>query len=154
MTEIMVVANVRRQTFYDYFEDKYFLLNWFVNDSLTELIDNNLNYLLWEDIIKLTFFDIYYHKRFYLKCIKSQNEVNVPVVIANHFKVLINQLCQTMANSKEKENFTQTFSLGLANLLVDGLTTTNSVDYEIITGRATRAIRFIYDQFKLPQQNN
>jgi probable dihydroxyacetone kinase regulator len=45
ITLIMKRAEVRRPTFYDYFKDKYDLLEWVVNDSLEELIDNNIEYL-------------------------------------------------------------------------------------------------------------
>lgn len=82
ITLIMKRAEVRRPTFYDYFKDKYDLLEWVVNDSLEELIDNNIEYLPWEDIIKLTFFDLSANWRFYTKCIREQNEFDMTNAMA------------------------------------------------------------------------
>ena len=39
VTAIMDTADFRRQTFYDYFQDKYELLTWFIDDTLTETVE-------------------------------------------------------------------------------------------------------------------
>lgn len=45
ITILMKHAKIRRSTFYEYFEDKYDLLGWYINNTLQELIDSNINYL-------------------------------------------------------------------------------------------------------------
>lgn len=43
--DIMAVANMRRQTFYSHFVDKYELMEWIFKTELQEQIIDNLNYI-------------------------------------------------------------------------------------------------------------
>ena len=43
VSSLMRILDIRRQTFYDSFQDKYDLLEWQLNDTLEETIDNNID---------------------------------------------------------------------------------------------------------------
>ncbi|MDX5079292.1 hypothetical protein SD924_06190 [Lactobacillus jensenii] len=45
VAKIMKIADIRRQTFYDNFLDKYDLLYYVVSTNLKENIDDNIDYL-------------------------------------------------------------------------------------------------------------
>ena len=53
VSQLMKQAKMRRQTFYDYFLDKYDLVNWIFQQELTEIINDNIGYRNWKDILGL-----------------------------------------------------------------------------------------------------
>ncbi|MFT8631550.1 MAG: dihydroxyacetone kinase transcriptional activator DhaS [Liquorilactobacillus ghanensis] len=142
ITLIMKRIKIRRQTFYDYFKDKYDLLEWVINDSLEELIDNNIKYLPWKDIIKLTFFDLNANWRFYTKCIREQNEFDMTNAIAVHISFLINHLIvknKAQPNSP-KVALIYVMSLGISQLLTHNFLINHPDDYELLTDKAIKAL--------------
>lgn len=58
VSSIMRMAKMRRQTFYEYFEDKYAVAEWVVEDMLSAAIDQNFDYLRWEDIFDLVGYEL------------------------------------------------------------------------------------------------
>lgn len=142
ITLIMKRTEVRRPTFYDYFKDKYDLLEWVVNDSLEELIDNNIEYLPWEDIIKLTFFDLSANWRFYTKCIREQNEFDMTNAMAEHLSYLTVQLI--VKNKFQPDSpevaLIHVMSLGISQLLTHNFLINHPDDYELLTDKAIKAL--------------
>lgn len=55
VAQIMHQAQIRRQSFYDNFDDKYDLLAWTIQATMEDIIDSNLDYLPWQEIISLVF---------------------------------------------------------------------------------------------------
>ncbi|WP_057803182.1 dihydroxyacetone kinase transcriptional activator DhaS [Pediococcus stilesii] len=51
VTSVMQSIHMRRQTFYDFFLDKYDAIEWIFNDELREIIEDNLDYAKWTNII-------------------------------------------------------------------------------------------------------
>lgn len=69
ITDIMKQADFRRQTFYDYFDDKYDLVTWIFYQELSESIYPIMTWENWENILwhLLTYLEsnkIYYKKIF------------------------------------------------------------------------------------------
>lgn len=59
VTLIMTTAGIRRQTFYDYFPDKYALLTWIYDQEIGEYIADHLTYPDWTILLEqlLTYFE-------------------------------------------------------------------------------------------------
>ena len=67
VAQIMHQAQIRRQSFYDNFDDKYDLLAWTIQATMEDIIDSNLDYLPWQEIISLVFFEIQEKAKFVRK---------------------------------------------------------------------------------------
>ena len=48
VSDIMQVAKIRRQTFYNYFQNQEELLSWSFENDFAELINDNLDYYGWQ----------------------------------------------------------------------------------------------------------
>ena len=48
VSDIMQVAKIRRQTFYNYFQNQEELLSWIFENDFAELINDNLDYYGWQ----------------------------------------------------------------------------------------------------------
>lgn len=53
VSDIMKEAQIRRQTFYNYFQSKGELLSWIFEDEFNEIIADNLGYYSWESNLLL-----------------------------------------------------------------------------------------------------
>lgn len=53
ITDIMKQADYRRQTFYDYFDDKYDLITWIFSYELSKKIHPELGWEKWDDFLFL-----------------------------------------------------------------------------------------------------
>ena len=49
----MQVAKIRRQTFYNYFQNQEELLSWIFENDFAELINDNLDYYGWQNELLL-----------------------------------------------------------------------------------------------------
>lgn len=74
--DIMDLADMRRQTFYKHFLDKYDLLEWIFKNELQEQIIDNLNYISGIGLLHEVFYFFEQNKSFYkeLFAIQSQND--------------------------------------------------------------------------------
>lgn len=72
------------------FQDNYDLLRCQISDTLEEVIDNNIDYLPWQDILKLFPYETDAHRRYYAEC-PNQREVDVEDIFAMHLVVLLAQ---------------------------------------------------------------
>ncbi|MCZ7690348.1 dihydroxyacetone kinase transcriptional activator DhaS [Lactococcus cremoris] len=71
VSDIMQVAKIRRQTFYNYFQNQEELLSWIFENDFAELINDNLDYYGWQKelLLLLRYLDenqIFYQKIFFL----------------------------------------------------------------------------------------
>ncbi|XSE67569.1 dihydroxyacetone kinase transcriptional activator DhaS [Lactiplantibacillus plantarum] len=138
VTAIMSTADFRRQTFYDYFQDKYELLTWFIDDTLTETVEHNLNYLPWIDIIKLVCYELDANRQFYAECINTQHEIDVTALVGNHLATLLTEL--THANTTETAALIWLLCLGIAQSLTHNIVANHPEDYEVLSQHAIAAI--------------
>ncbi|MCK1230778.1 dihydroxyacetone kinase transcriptional activator DhaS [Streptococcus uberis] len=76
VVDIMDQAGIRRQTFYNYFVDKFELLDWIFETELQEQVTNNLNYISGFQLLEELLFYFSLNKSFYaqLFSIRDQND--------------------------------------------------------------------------------
>lgn len=76
VVDIMDQAQIRRQTFYNHFLDKYELLDWIFETELKEQVTHNLNYISGFQLLEELLFYIERNKTFYAQLfdIKGQND--------------------------------------------------------------------------------
>lgn len=76
VVDIMDQAQIRRQTFYNHFLDKYDLLDWIFETDLQEQVTNNLNYINGFQLLEELLFYFERHRPFYAQVfdIKGQND--------------------------------------------------------------------------------
>ncbi|WP_270634821.1 dihydroxyacetone kinase transcriptional activator DhaS [Ligilactobacillus salivarius] len=147
VSSLMRILDIRRQTFYDSFQDKYDLLEWQLNDILEETIDNNIDYLHWKEILKLFIYEIDAHKRYYYECLTVQTEVNVADIFATHLVVLLAHVLerQELISNKKAQDNMWILCLGISTTIIHNVTTPNPVDYELIVKQAINAIEYSFE---------
>lgn len=76
VTDIMETAQMRRQTFYSHFLDKYELLEWIFKTELQEQIIDNLNYISGLGLLHEIFYFFEQNRTFYntLFLVQTQND--------------------------------------------------------------------------------
>lgn len=91
VTKIMKAVNMRRQTFYDCFLDKYDLIEWLYNDEITEIIDDNLDYEKWHNIVSYLCYYFFENRIFFRKVFRdnSQNQNIAQHSIEKHIQSLV-----------------------------------------------------------------
>lgn len=97
ISSLMKQVGIRRQTFYDYFLDKYDLVAWIFKQEATELIQDNLDYNRWNIIIENLFEHLEANKMFYQMVLSysGQNAFN------KYFKEHIVQLFKDIYSHRE-----------------------------------------------------
>lgn len=84
ITEIMMQAELRRQTFYDHFTDKYDLLAWLYHQEFTENVEHYIDYEPWPEILKrvLSYFEK--NKLFYQKALAVTEQNSFDQFLTEH----------------------------------------------------------------------
>lgn len=125
ITDIMKQTDFRRQTFYDYFDDKYDLVTWIFYHELCQSIQPIMVWKNWEDILwqLLTYLESnkdYYKKIFLNLKLDSFKEYFI-YSVKNIIKQLTEDYFQEQFLSLEKEQIIQTatdfYSYGLSESL-------------------------------------
>lgn len=141
VTILMKESGIRRPTFYEYFQDKYDLLAWEINDTLTELIDNNIGYLSWREIIALTCFEFDAHRRFYKNCVQEQHEIDLAAKISIHLQIMFDQITADQPDASQKPAaWLQLLTLGGGQSIVHNLLSEHPVDYELLVSQMVHAL--------------
>ena len=141
VTILMKETGIRRPTFYEYFQDKYDLLAWHIDDTLTDIIENNIGYLPWREIISLTFFEFDAYRRFYKNCVQEQHEIDLAAKISIHLQIMIDQLPAKQATTAKKNAaWLQLLTLGSGQAIVHNLLSEHPVDYEILVQQTIQAL--------------
>ncbi|MCF1777718.1 transcriptional regulator [Lactobacillus jensenii] len=132
VAKIMKIADIRRQTFYDNFLDKYDLLYYVVSTNLKENIDDNIDYLNLEEIIMLLFYDIELHAKFYRSVLKSQTEVDIVSMIALHLTTLLFHILEEkgLSNNQKAKDFVETYCLGMTYTMTANLYHEPEIEYD------------------------
>ena len=78
VSDIMVNCEMRRQTFYYHFQDKYELLGWIYKEETKENITDFIGYEKWENIFHLLLEYFSQNRRFYQNAfqVEEQNSFN------------------------------------------------------------------------------
>ncbi|MCH4171157.1 MAG: dihydroxyacetone kinase transcriptional activator DhaS [Lactobacillus sp.] len=89
VTQIMHQAQVRRQSFYDYFRDKYDVLTWIYNDEIKAVLNDNLDYEHWTLVLTHTLRYFQNNRDFYIKVFAIHDQNAPEAVISQHIESLI-----------------------------------------------------------------
>ncbi|MGR3742324.1 dihydroxyacetone kinase transcriptional activator DhaS [Companilactobacillus sp. DQM5] len=127
VTKIMKSINMRRQTFYDFFLDKYDAIEWLYNDEITEIIEDNLDYEKWHNIVNYLCIYFFKNRNFFRKILNDSNQSNFSEkLIEKHIQNLVKVIMLEISD-KQKIQFSDNqieFSTELfANSLVGQLKT-------------------------------
>lgn len=89
VTKIMSGVKMRRQTFYDYFLDKYDLLAWLYQDEISEIVTDNLDYEKWVNIVD--YLCVYFsdNRTFYKNVLMDSGQNSLDTVIKNQLEQFI-----------------------------------------------------------------
>lgn len=125
--EIMEQADLRRQTFYDYFSDKYELLTWIFNQELTETIDHFLSYEKWTDVVYRLLNYFYKNRLFYQKITRLSDIDSFETCLINHSEILIKTALIDNQNSnlseKQQNDNVLFFAYGFSGMIRNWLLT-------------------------------
>lgn len=144
ISNLMKKCQLRRQTFYDYFSDKYALLTWQLNATLTEVIDDNLDYLEWRDILRLFIYEIDANRKYYYECVCAQHEIDITDTFAMHLLVLFAPVVKQKATQAQTKANLWLLCLGIAYSLIHNILDPRPIDYELIVNQAIAAIEFSF----------
>ncbi|EKU94354.1 HTH-type dhaKLM operon transcriptional activator dhaS [Alloiococcus otitis] len=125
VSQLMKQAKMRRQTFYDYFLDKYDLVNWIFQQELTEIINDNIGYRNWKDILGLLveYFESNCH--FYLKVLSYDGQNAFKFFLKEEIDQLLQSLLISAYKSKDKNIVFKSHENGLyCRILTNGLVET------------------------------
>lgn len=89
ISEIMSTAQMRRQTFYDHFLDKYDLLAWIYHQETKENIEDFLDYEHWTKSITRLLYYLQENKAFYQNALLINEQNDFREIFFNHSKKLI-----------------------------------------------------------------
>ncbi|EOL50670.1 dihydroxyacetone kinase transcriptional activator DhaS [Enterococcus caccae] len=92
IAKIMKESNMRRQTFYDYFQDKYDLADWIFRQEAIEKIEDNLAYEGWQFIVENLFVYFEENQVFYRRILTFEGQNSFQEYYTQHLKVLIHQV--------------------------------------------------------------
>ncbi|WP_268912337.1 dihydroxyacetone kinase transcriptional activator DhaS [Lentilactobacillus sp. SPB1-3] len=100
VTNIMQTANLRRQTFYDFFHDKYDVLQWVYQSEVKEAVSRCTEYKTWpETMVKLlTYFND--NRQFYQRVIQIDDQNAPEEIIQEHIQNMIGSILADMARQK------------------------------------------------------
>ncbi|MBO0441279.1 dihydroxyacetone kinase transcriptional activator DhaS [Candidatus Enterococcus ikei] len=92
IAKIMQESKMRRQTFYDYFQDKYELADWIFQQEAIEKIEDNLAYEGWQVIVENLFVYFEENQIFYRKILLFEGQNSFQEYYTQHLKLLISQV--------------------------------------------------------------
>ena len=129
VSSIMRMAKMRRQTFYEYFEDKYAVAEWVVEDMLSAAIDQNFDYLRWEDIFDLVGYELD-AKQAIFRQLADQRAVDFVGRLAAHLERLVARIDGSTENYGGAAR--RMLCLGIAADWDRRILGVGSVDYEVV----------------------
>ncbi len=88
VSDIMVNCEIRRQTFYYHFQDKYELLGWIYKEETKENITDFIGYEKWENIFNLLLEYFSQNRRFYQNAFKVEEQNSFNEYLFEHTKNL------------------------------------------------------------------
>ncbi|MEI5994050.1 dihydroxyacetone kinase transcriptional activator DhaS [Candidatus Enterococcus mansonii] len=92
IAKIMQTSKMRRQTFYDHFQDKYELVDWIFQQEAIEKIEDNLAYEDWQTIVENLLIYFEENQVFYRKILFFDGQNSFEEYYIQHLKGLIHQI--------------------------------------------------------------
>ncbi len=123
--EIMLHADYRRQTFYEYFSDKYELLNWIYNQEITEIIEHFISYEHWTKIIPRMLHYFEKNKFFYQQALLVKENNAFDTSFSKHIQLFIKTIMLEVNHStfslEQLERNTLFYAYGFVGIIKDWL---------------------------------
>ena len=106
VSNIMELSGIRRQTFYNYFLDKFDLIEWILKTDLQEQVTDNLEYISGLQLVKELFYFLDYCRQVVEKIIKEYGletapELKTESVILYHSHALAETFKDIIFNSTD-----------------------------------------------------
>lgn len=95
VSKLMKNVGMRRQSFYNHFIDIYDLIEWIFNQELSEIIQDNITYYSWKEVIEVTIIYFSNSKLYYNKIFKYTEQNN----FLSYFKKYTMNLLRDIVNS-------------------------------------------------------
>jgi len=149
VAKIMKKGKFRRQTFYDNFVDKYDLLRWTIRAMMEDDIISNLDYLSWQEIIPLVFYDLEVNGNFFCSVTEEQNEIDIVGEISLYVKALLLHILEkkSLAQNENARDFVETYSLGLTYTMINNLHKSHPKEYDQLSKKVINAIEFSFKYY-------
>lgn len=113
ISEIMKATDMRRQTYYDHFQDKYELIDWIFQQEAIEKIEDNLAYESWQKILEDLFVYFEENQAFYRNILSFEGQNSFQEYYTQHMKKLIHQMLEKKLThlmiSEEEQLFLEDF---------------------------------------------
>ncbi|MFS1664654.1 dihydroxyacetone kinase transcriptional activator DhaS [Streptococcus sp. zg-JUN1979] len=130
VVDIMQQAGIRRQTFYNYFLDKYELLDWIFETELEEQITDNLSYINGFKLLEELLYYIEKNHTFYKQLFDIKGQNDFVSYLEGYFTILLTKIITeyqeqvgTSFSEKERDFFIRYHSSAWIGLIKEGLTT-------------------------------
>lgn len=145
ITEIMKLSEIRRQTFYTYFLDKYELLEWIFENELKEQVSDNLDYVSSNKLIEQLILFFTSNQNFYQKLFELDGQNNFKDFFAVYCETVIEKYLQdhreytNFSDVSQRNLFIQYHSRALAETLHYVLQS-NEIDIKMVQQTITNIL--------------
>lgn len=92
VSDVMKECNMRRQTFYYHFQDKFELLEWIYQEETKENITDFIEYEKWENIFSQLFYYFFQNQRFYRNALEVSEQNSLTHYLFDHIKNLYTKI--------------------------------------------------------------
>ncbi|BBA93386.1 MULTISPECIES: dihydroxyacetone kinase transcriptional activator DhaS [Streptococcus] len=92
VVDIMQEAEIRRQTFYNHFLDKYELLDWIFETELQEQVTDNLTYISGLKLLDELLYYIEHNQVFYKQLFEIKGQNDFVSYLEGYFKILMEKI--------------------------------------------------------------
>lgn len=99
VVDIMEEAQIRRQTFYNHFLDKYELMDWIFETELQEQVTDNLNYITGFKLLDELLYYLKTNQTFYAQLFQIKGQNDFSSFFLNYCTILIEKIISDYQNS-------------------------------------------------------
>lgn len=100
ISQIMSEAGIRRQTFYNYFQDKYELLDWIYQQDISENISDFLDYEEWDKVVRRIIDYFHRNQQFYRNALQVSEQNAFDLSFYHHTKGLLEKIITDMTKDQ------------------------------------------------------
>lgn len=126
VSQIMELSHIRRQTFYNYFLDKYDLVEWILKTDLSEQVTDNLEYISGLQLLKELIYFFHQNQKLYQAIFHITGQNDIQAYFLTYCQQIVGKIITDYAPNQlieaEKRSFVILYhSHALADLLRDGI---------------------------------
>lgn len=92
VVDIMEEAQIRRQTFYNHFLDKYELMDWIFETELQEQVTDNLNYISGFKLLEELLYYLEINQTFYAQLFQIKGQNDFSSFFLNYCMILVDKI--------------------------------------------------------------